>query len=464
MSITRKYYAISAGIFVVTASYMSPAYASEEIDATHNATLKEGHEYETIKPTDTGEGILYKGWKFQGDLRAGYVLYDYSNDPRHPDPDINMGHMDSKGFYTSAKLSLTTPKYNGVYAKLTGAGITDLGINDPLYETRTFAFGESGEPFAIITDAYLAYDDNGQKILIGAEEVDTPLIESDDYYFLANSFQLAYYKNTTFKDIMFGGGYFYKMAGVWDSGADGAHYHTMVDASYVDPRDKANASDGGIYMLNFQYSNDAHNLQAWNYYTPDLYNMFLLQYDYTGKQEGFSYEAGIQLINFSQVGALADHDYTTIDYSIYSARLDAELDQGFDVSVAAMFFTDGEGPGATLGAWGGYPYFATGMIFSFFDPGSMQNANIYKFQVGYNMRALGLENLWGGIRYTYFDLDPAYSISSFTGIGEEKMANIGAKVTYKHSSGINVSALYEHADLDQQPGIHGFRVIAGYKF
>ncbi len=442
----------------------TPLLASEKLDASQNETLDSDHAYEKVQPTEKTEGVAVSdGWKVTGDIRAGYVNYDYSNSPYDFDPAVNKGHKDSKGYYLMPKVSLTSPKYNGFYGKITGAGVTDFGINDPLYESRTFAFGADGASYAILQEAYLAYKKDGHKFLIGAEEISTPMIDSDDWYLLANSFQVAYYANKTIDNILLAGGYFYKMAGVWDSGADGASYNSMADASFVDARDKANASDGGVYAGVFQYSDELHNLQVWNYYAPDLYNTFFAQYDYTQKLDGFSYDAGAQFINFKEVGALADNDYTQIDYSIFSLRLDGKFDNGFDFATGASFFTDGEGTGATLGAWGGYPYFANGMIFHFFESGSLQNANSYKAQLGYDFSNVGIDNLWGGVRVTYFDLDPTYSKSA-TGLDHDEMSMLGLRLSYNHESGVYFTGTYEYVDLTNEPDIAALRLIGGYKF
>jgi hypothetical protein len=440
------------------------AIASEQLDATQNATVDDDHAYEPVQHTTKDTSTPQDNeWKITGDIRAGYVNYDYSNSPYNFDASINKGHKNSKGVYVIPKISITSPFYDGFYAKVTGAGVTDFGLNDSLYETRTFAFGADGSSYGILQEAYVAYKKEGHKVLVGAEELSTPMVDSDDWYLLANTFQVAYYANKTIENVLLAGGYFYKMAGVWDSGADGASYHSMADASFVDVRDKANATDGGIYTGVFQYSDEVHNLQLWEYYAPDLYNTFFAQYDYTQKIESVKYDAGIQLIDFQEVGALASNNFTQIDYSIMSLRLDGKLDNGFDFSTGASFFTDGEGTGATLGAWGGYPYFANGMIFHFFEAGSLQNANSYKAQLGYDFSKLGLGNLWGGVRYTYFDLDPRYSFST-TGLAQDAMELLGVRLSYTHISGAYVTATYENVSLDNEPSTDGFRLIGGYKF
>jgi len=425
--------------------------------------LDNDHAYETVTHTDQNKDgyILADGWKVTGDIRVGYVNYDYSNDPKNFNPNINKGHKDSRGIYVIPKVSVTSPDYNGFSFKITGAGVTDFGINDELYESRTFAFGD-GTSYAILQEAYIQYDKDGHAFSIGAREISTPMVDADDWYLFANTFQGAYYKNTVFENIMFAGGYIYKMAGVWDGGATDAHrYHSIADQSYVDQRDKDNAGDAGMWVGVFQYTEDEHNLQLWDYYAVDLYNTFFGQYDYSGKFDGGSYDAGAQIINFKDVGG---NRYTPIDYSIFSLKFDGKLDSGFDFSTGAAFYTDGPGTAETLGSWGGYPYLANGMVFHFFEAGSMRNANSYKVQLGYDLSSSVVDGLWIGARFTYFDLDPAYSISSDTGLEQEDQKNYGLRVSYNDPKGFYFTGTYEYVDLDQQPKISALRLIGGYKF
>jgi len=449
----------------------STLYAADSLVPSN--VVEDDHAYETVVHVDQKkEGyLLGADWKVTGDLRMGYVLYDYSNDPKHPDPLVNKGHMDSRGFYVIPKLSIVSPNYNGFSGKVTVAGATDFGLNDPLYESRTFVFDPTEKrSFVILQEAYVSYetDDGAHTLLAGAKETVTPMVDADDWYMLANSFQGAYYRNKSFENIMLAGGYFYKMSGVWDSGANGTEWHTMSDASFVDSGYKAIAGDEGIWAGVFQYTDDTHNLQVWDYYMQDYYNTFFAQYDYNGKMEGFSYDAGVQFIDFQGVGGLEEYYQNVlggraIDYSIYSLRLNTKHDNGLDIALGASFYTDGDGTGDTLGAWGGYPYFANGMIFHFFEAGSLRNANSYKVQLGYNFEKQGLKGLWIGTRYTMFDLDPEYSKSGY-GDPQDTMKLYGLRVSYNADNGLYFTGTYEKVDLDAEPSTYAVRLIGGYKF
>ncbi len=477
------YSKVAAAVLLSVSVGTSSLMASQKLVDSESNVTDDDHAYETVTHEDTHSGGLQfgNGWKVSGDIRAGYLNYDYSNAPSRFDangkivpvnPNVNKGHANSRGVYLMPKVSITSPDYNGFSFKVTGAGATDFGLNDPLYEQRNFVFDAvERKSFAILQEAYVAYksQDGAHTFVAGAKEVVTPMIDADDWYMLANSFQGAYYVNKSFEHIKFAGGYFYKMAGVWDSGANGTQWHTMSDASFVDSGYKQKAGDEGVWTGVFQYDDGTHNFQVWDYYMKDYYNTFFAQYDYTGKVESFSYDMGAQFIDFQGVGGLKDYyrdvlGGRAIDYSIYSVRLNAKHETGFDIALGASFYTDGDGTGDTLGAWGGYPYFANGMIFHFFEAGSLRNANSYKAQLGYDFGKQGIDGLWIGGRYTYFDLDPQYSKSSLNGVGQEYQKQYGLRVSYNHPSGFYFTGTYEFVNLDQQPDISALRLIGGYKF
>ena len=396
-----------------------------------------------------------------GDLRAGWLEYDYSN----PDgiPTINKGHKDSEGFYIIPKLSVNTPKYNGFSGKVTFAGATDLGINDEDKQSRLFVFDPvENKDFTILQELFIEFNSDQNHLLVGRNEIYTPMIEHDDYYMLANSFGVAHYKNSSFKNTGLHAGYFHEMAGVWDSGANGTEFHSMSDASFVPQQNKDEADDQGVWFAAAEYQNDLHNGQLWNYYATDLYNTLFAQYDYTPKTGTVGHDLGVQFIDFSQVGKLKSSE-TEIDYNIFSLRYNATLDNGWALQTGAAKYSDGDGQGSTLGAWGGYPYFANGMIFHYFEAGSLRDAASFKVQGGYDFSktSKARTGLYG--RYTYYDLNPAYSISS-DGQPQEFMKMIGLQLKQSYLKGGYFTGTYEQHKADHEPKVWALRLIGGYKF
>jgi hypothetical protein len=401
------------------------------------------------------------GFTFSGDMRTGWVQYDYDN----PDgnPDINKGHKDSQGFYVVPKLSLTTPTYNGFSGKITAAGSTDFGLNNEDDETRNFVFDPVElKSFAILQELYLQWQTDQQQALIGRKEYLSPMIDADDYYMLANSFSMATYDNRHFNNTSLRAGYFHEMAGVWDSGANGTEFNSMSDASFVPQVNKDEADDKGVYFAAVDYDNELHHVQLWNYYADELYNTLFAQYDYVKGNDKFNYDFGLQFINFSEVGKLKSSS-TDIDYSLYSIKYDGAFGNGISFASGAAKYSDGAGTESTLGAWGGYPYFANGMIFHFFEAGSLRNAESYKLQVGYDFPRQSPDKLGIYLRYTRYELDSKYSISS-DGKGQDLMHMTGLQVKYKFLRNGYFTGTYEQHRVDHEPNTWALRLIGGVTF
>jgi hypothetical protein len=78
------------------------AFSAETLHTVSENVVDSDHAYETVVHEDEKkEGIdLGDGWIVTGDIRTGYVNYDYSNSPQEMlyNPDINKGHKNSRGF------------------------------------------------------------------------------------------------------------------------------------------------------------------------------------------------------------------------------------------------------------------------------------------------------------------------------------------------------------------------------
>lgn len=396
-----------------------------------------------------------------GDLRSGWLKYNYGN----PDgiPTINKGHKNSEGFYIIPKLSVNTPKYNGFRGKVTFAGATDLGINDPDKASRLLVFDPTeNKDFAILQELFVEFNSDQHHVLVGRNEISTPMIDTDDYYMLANSFGVAHYKNSSIDNTDIHAGYFRDMAGVWDSGANGTEFHSMSDASMVPQVNKDEADDEGVWFAAADYNNDLHHAELWNYYATDLYNTVFAQYLYSPKTGSVGHDFGAQFIDFSQIGKLKSSD-TEIDYNIFSLKYDAAFDSGWSIATGTEKYSDGDGQGSTLGAWGGYPYFANGIIFHVFEAGSLRDAASYKIQGAYDFSKSGKARTAISVRYTYYDLNPAYSIS-LDGRPQEAMRMIGVRLNQNYLKGGYFTGTYENHKVDHEPAVWALWLIGGYKF
>ena len=336
-------------------------------------------------------------------------------------------------------------------------------LNDPEKETRNFVFDPVElESFALLQELYLEWQSGKQQVLIGRKEYESPMIDADDYYMLANSFAMGVYDNRDFDNTSLRAGYFAEMAGVWDSGANGTEFHSMSDASFVPQANKDEAGNTGVYFAAVDYNNDTHHAQLWNYYAEDLYNTLFAQYDFMRGDDDYNYDLCAQFINFSEVGKLKSSP-TEIDYSLYSLRYNAGWGNGFSVATGAAKYSDGEGQGSTLGAWGGYPYFANGMIYHFFEVGSLRNAESYKLQVGYDFARKAPDKLGIYLRHTRFNLDPKYSFAS-DGEGQDLMTMTGLQVKYHFMRSGYFTGTYEQHHIDDEPKTWALRLIGGFTF
>ena len=176
--------------------------------------------------SQTAWAVDLNGFTFSGDMRTGWVQYDFHN----PDgnPNINKGHKDSQGWYVVPKVSLLTPAFNNFSGKITLAGATDFGLNNHDKESRNFVFDPvENKSFALLQELYIQWETEQHQALIGRKEYVTPMIDADDWYMLANSFAMGVYDNRQFNNTSLKAGYFAEMAGVWDSGANGTEFHKM---------------------------------------------------------------------------------------------------------------------------------------------------------------------------------------------------------------------------------------------
>lgn len=406
-------------------------------------------------------GYNIDGFTVSGDIRTGWVSYDYNNP--NGDPQINKGHKDSYGFYVVPKIAVQTPSINGFSAKIMAAGATDFGLNDEDKQSRNFVFDPvENKSFALIQELFIDYTNDRHHALIGRNEIVTPMIDADDWYMLANSFETLSYTNSSLEKTRFFAGFFRKMAGVWDSGANGTEFNYMSTASFVPQFNKDEAGNAGVYYVAAEHHGDKHHGQLWEYYAEDLYNMLFAQYNMKSGSSKFNYDFGLQFIDWSQVGKLKASP-TEIDYSLYSIKYDGTFDNGWSFATGASKYTDGAGQGDTLGAWGGYPYFANGMIFHFFEAGNLRNAESYKLQGGYDLSKIGVDDLGLKIRYTDFSLDPQYSISS-NGTPQTFMRMIGIQVTYSFLKTGYFTGTYEKHRIEEEEPVISLRLIGGFRF
>ncbi len=364
----------------------------------------------------------HDGFKLSGEARGGYVDYYYGNEA-----------LDTTAFAAVGKLGIETPKYSGFYGKAMGAGVYDFGLSNMDKQAKSHIFkimpDGSRSNFGILQELYVGYTDGKNELKIGRNEFVSPMISKDDYYMFADSFETISLTSRTFENVTLNAGYVHKMAGVWDSRSDGSNFRSMSDASMTTATNKNEAKNSGVYYVGVDYKNGAHKLSVWEYYAKELYNALFVQYDYFGKGDGFTYNVGLQMMDFKEVGKLSKSS-TNIDTGVYAAQIDAKFDNGALLNASVTKFGDGDGEQYVLGAWGGYAYYTKGFIFHFHEQNSFRNALGYKLQAGYDFSKAGLGSLSLNLRYTNFMLDEKYSI--YNGKAQDGMKLYGAQLKYDY--------------------------------
>jgi len=393
-------------------------------------------------------------FKVSGEVRGGYVNYYYGSEA-----------LDTTAFATVGKLGVETPKYGGFYGKVMGAGVYDFGLSNLDKQAKSHIFkvtpDGSRSNFGILQELYVGYTDGKNEVKIGRNEFASPMISRDDFYMFANSFETLSLTSRSFENMTLNAGYIHKMAGVWDSRSDGSNFRSMSDASMTTAANKSEANNAGVYYAGVDYKKDAFKLSVWEYYAKELYNTVFAQYDYSGKADGLSYTAGVQMMDFQEVGKLSK-SATNIDTTVYAAQIDAKIDNGVLLNASVTKFGDGDGEQYVLGAWGGYVYYTKGFIFHFHEQNSFRNAVGYKLQAGYDFAKAGINGLVANFRYTDFMLDDKYSV--YGGRGQNSLKLYGAQLRYDFLKSAYFAATYEKGELDYVRDFHGLRLIGGYKF
>lgn len=402
-------------------------------------------------------------FKFSGDLRTAYVNYNYDN-----------GYFpNSEAGVVSAKLSATTKKWNNLYAKLSLTTVQGID-QDPTKQGMTYIFSEAWngvyDSYSLLEESYIGYENNLVTLRLGRQEMDTPYINSDDYFVTPNSFEALTLKLTPLGGLVMNAGYVSKMSGTWDSSYDGANFHSMSRQAWVHYSDGTKdtypvdavydiVGNQGISYIGATFKNNEHKLQMWDYYVHEMFNNIMMQYDYTSKY----INAAIQYSTKREVGKLKDNPTYKIHYDVYGAKISGDIGEAWDLSMAYTGVSDNDSL-HFFGSWGGYPEFASGMIVSYFET-YLRDANIYALTSKHDLRTL-LKGLRLKLRYAYYDLNSDYTvnINKDAPNGDDYMNAYGAEALYSYGKNVTLKIIYAGRKLESNNQSGLFRTVLKYKF
>ena len=417
--------------------------------------------YKKIMLLLTLSSSLYATDEISVDLRALYVNYNYDN-----------YFKNSEAFATSLKLGYKKNIFSNLEVGTTFGAIEEFGLNDMNKQAMTYIHsnvytGDSRDTFTILHQAYLKYYNENNYLQIGRFEFNSPLINSDDHYLLSNSFEGAIAK-LVFDSSSVQFGHISRMSGTWDAGYDGSTFQSMSKSPWMHKADVGEnnwpnpyvsfgVENNGISFVSYSYNDDKYKFQLWDYYAKELMNSIYTQFDM--KLDSFNF--ALQYNSFDAVGQMKDHPSVNseIDYKIFGAKIDTKIE---DVNIALAYMGVSDDETAHLwGSWGGYPYFASGMMITYFDA-SLRDANVYSLNSNFSLMSCLDTTLHLG----YYDLNKEYTKrdSANAPNGEDYMFTYGVSNTYSFNDNLSFVIKLAGRKLDSENEALLLRSILKYKF
>jgi hypothetical protein len=395
------------------------------------------------------------------DLRAVYVNYDQDR-----------YWEDGEVFVTSLKLGYKKEIFDSLEAGIVFGAIEDFGLNGSNKTNNTYIYNRDGDTFAIVNQAYLKYRYKKSFLEFGRFEFNSPLIDSDDYFVLSNSFE-GVNSNINIDALNIKIGHINRMSGSWDAGYDGGSFISMSKSPWMHKADKNRVystdwpnpvttlgiDEEGVSYIGFDYSCDDYKFQIWDYYAHEFMNSIYVQTDF--KIDNF--DIAFQYNKFDSIGQLKDISKTNplaiIDYSVWGAKIATKID-GIGITLAYTGASDDESA-HLWGSWGGFPYFASGMMVSYFET-SLRDAHIYALNADFEL----IKDLSTTLHLGYYDLNPEYTKDSVRDVpnGEDYMYTYGISNNYKLNDELSFVFKLAGRTLDSKDHATLVRTIVKYKF
>ena len=361
------------------------------------------------------------------DVRGVYLNYGYDN-----------YWSDTYAFATSAKLGYKKNINENLEVAMVYGTIEDFGINSKKNVAMSYMFNRQKNGFSILHQAYLKYKFDNHFVQVGRFEFSSPLINSDDYFLLSNSFE-GITSEINYNDININVGHISRMSGAWDAGYDGGSFESMSRSPWMHKADKGvnywpnshtdfGVDDSGISYVGLKYIYKGFKLQLWDYYAHELMNSIYMQVNKKYK----SFDFGFQYNLFSEVGQTkkSSNVNAKIGYSVWGATVATKISTDVNdigVSLAYMGVSDDESS-HLFGSWGGYPYFASGMMVTYFET-SLRGANIFSS----NATVTLIDDLSTTLHVGYYGLEKEYTKNTTLGVsdGEDFMYTYGISNSYR---------------------------------
>jgi len=337
--------------------------------------------------------------------------------------------IDQSTFGTGGKIAYDSAVHEGFSLHAAYYLTTDFGLrHSDDRRVDAYMFDVDKRPYSILGEASLSYKADDFSLILGRQEIDTPIISTYDYRIIPNLFEAYSYIDRHIPHTTLTLSYVSKMSGL-DGLVSFKHFKSMSQQTYtslsmsdlrtvdtdngetIDP--SRITGDQGVIMSGFVYDNGI-KLQGWNYYCPETLNTWYtdLSYPYTiSEQWNATLEA--QAYGVHEVGKFGSflHDLgLNASYELYGIKGSIEnKESGITTSLALNRFSGGDHTITAFGNWGGYPeYVAIPYMFPHGDAVAvLPKAQMGKLGFKFDLSHMGLKDQTMNIGYSIIDLEDA---------------------------------------------------------
>ncbi len=134
-----------------------------------------------------------KNGKANGEFKAWYQTNDKSTGGH------DIFDKENSIFDAGLNIGYTTSPWYGFAAAVNFYAVDDLGANGDIANNSTHRV-DAGESVAWLGEAYISYNIGKSIIKAGRQNINSPLINSDDWAVFPNSFEALYFQNSDIKE------------------------------------------------------------------------------------------------------------------------------------------------------------------------------------------------------------------------------------------------------------------------
>ncbi len=262
------------------------------------------------------------------------------------------------GLAAGGFLRLTTPTYNHISGQI-ALYTTQPILTNAIAKTSLVTSGRK-HGFTLLGEANLRYDDETTALIVGNQEVSTPLVTPDDARVIENLFTAAHASTHLNDQLSADLLYIHAMSGL-DNGninKDWVSMSKVLGTTY----------NAGMFAAGINYKNDNVSLRVWDYDVQRTANLFYVDASYTPDDSplGLSYDLhawrGQSHGRYEADRARQRQASTRVNYYFLGARINAQID-AFTLQLAGDLMRKPAGTHTIQAYYGNYPEYTTGTVF-----------------------------------------------------------------------------------------------------